>query len=273
MTPWIAVLIAMFVWWFSTGAILMAVKMADQAGARARKTATLVGLPLLICGTFGIWWTLEDASVLGAYIAFLSALAIWGWIELAFLTGIITGPNREVLPVFLEGWPRFLRAVGTVIYHELLLASSFVALFFLTFEAPNIFGMLTFGVLFFARISAKLNLFFGVPRIHAEFLPDALSHLPSHFRYRRGNWFFPISVTLLTLAIFCWLERLYMAETAGALTGFALLSALTALALLEHWVMVLPIPDERLWRWMMPASPPAQTRHNQNTETGGHHGL
>jgi hypothetical protein len=37
------------------------------------------------------------------------------------------------------------------------------------------------------------------------------------------------------------------------------LSALTALALLEHWFMVLPLPDEKLWRWMLPERPqPAQ---------------
>jgi hypothetical protein len=40
--------------------------------------------------------------------------------------------------------------------------------------------------------------------------------------------------------------------------GFALLTAMTALALLEHWLMVLPLPDEKLWRWMLPAAPTTQ---------------
>jgi hypothetical protein len=31
------------------------------------------------------------------------------------------------------------------------------------------------------------------------------------------------------------------------------------LALLEHWFMVLPLPDEKLWRWMMPDAKPPQT--------------
>jgi putative photosynthetic complex assembly protein 2 len=47
---------------------------------------------------------------------------------------------------------------------------------------PTPSGFWTFAVLFFARISAKLNLFFGVPRINTEFLPRPLAHLPSHFR-------------------------------------------------------------------------------------------
>ena len=43
------------------------------------------------------------------------------------------------------------------------------------------------------------------------------------------------------------------AETAAASAGYALLAAMTALALLEHLFMVLPLPDEKLWRWMLPA--------------------
>jgi len=32
-----------------------------------------------------------------------------------------------------------------------------------------------------------------------------------------------------------------------------LLAALSALALIEHWLMVVPLPDAKLWRWMLPA--------------------
>ena len=35
--------------------------------------------------------------------------------------------------------------------------------------------------------------------------------------------------------------------------GFSLLAALSALALIEHWLMVVPLPDAKLWRWMLPA--------------------
>ena len=60
----------------------------------------------------------------GAYIAFLSALAIWGWIELAFLSGIITGPNRAPCPPGAPGWDRFWRAVGTIAWHEVALIAA-----------------------------------------------------------------------------------------------------------------------------------------------------
>ena len=166
-------------------------------------------------------------------------------------------------------WERFIRAWGTLAYHEMLLVSALAGLGLFLWDAENAFAFWTFAVLFFARVSAKLNLFFGVPRINVDFLPEALSHLSSHFRKAGMNWLFPFSVTALTFAAACWLERLYAAETPGDVVGFALLTALSALATLEHWVMVLPIPDERLWRWMLPTPKPEQHQKTQ----GGHHGL
>ncbi len=251
--PWIVSLSALFLWWFSTGAILWRVKTADNGDKSAHTMSVFLGLPLLIGGFLGLHSTLGDASVKGVYLAFLSSLAIWGWIELAFLSGIITGPNTKALPPGTAGWDRFWSAVGTVAWHELLLAAAIIVIGHVSVGEPNQFGLYTFGILFFARISAKLNLFFGVPRIHTEFLPKPLAHLASHFRHAAMNWVFPISVTLLTFAAGCWMERATQA-TGGMFVGYVLLSALTLLALLEHWFMVLPLPDEKLFRWLLPAA-------------------
>lgn len=230
----------------------MVVKYADRHGLRARQLATLGGLPVLMIGILGFNASLTDLSIAGAYTAFLAALGIWGWIELAFLTGMITGPIQKPLPPNVGELERFLRAWGTVAFHEILLVLALIIVLIDGWGAPNTFGVWTFIILYTARISAKLNLYFGVPKINTEFLPTALMHLPSHFRIKRLNWVFPISVTALTFAVACWLERLHAAPTEGQAIGFALLTAITALALLEHWLMVLPLPDERLWRWMLP---------------------
>lgn len=273
MTIWTAALLALFVWWFSTGAILWVVKTADRRGGLAGRRATLWGLPMLFAGLAGFWFTLDDISVRGVCLAFLSALAIWGWIELAFLTGVVTGPIDHPLPEGIPEWERFVRAWGTLAYHEMLLVATLLILLWVGRDAPNIFGTWTFVVLFFARISAKLNLYLGVPRINIDFLPVALAHLSSYFRIRPLNWLFPISVTALAFAVACWLERVHAAETQGALIGFSLLTALTALALLEHWVMVLPIPDEKLWRWMLPVASQPEPKTPPLKHQGGHHGL
>ena len=101
-------------------------------------------------------------------------LAIWGWIELAFLTGAITGPNVYDCPDDTPEWERFIRAWGTIAYHEMLLVGVLVLIWIYGHGAINSFGLWTFTILYIARISAKLNLFYGVPRINTEFIPDAL---------------------------------------------------------------------------------------------------
>ncbi|QFU10267.1 hypothetical protein PARPLA_00168 [Rhodobacteraceae bacterium THAF1] len=246
--PWIAALVALFVWWFSTGAILWAVQRADGKDAGAHGRVVLFGLPVLVAGVAGAIVTAGQAGA--AYGAFFSALAIWGWIELAFLTGWITGPHSVAMPFCVNDAQRFRAAWGALMWHELLLFAGLVGLFALTWNAPNTLAFWTYAVLFAARISAKMNIFFGVPRINVEFLPRPLQHLPSYFRQGPVSWLFPVSILMLTAAVFCWIERIWMTGE----VGFALLAALTGLALIEHWLMVVPLPDAKLWRWAMPAA-------------------
>jgi putative photosynthetic complex assembly protein 2 len=144
-----------------------------------------------------------------------------------------------------------------------VLASLLVALAAASWGAENAFALWTFALLFGARISAKLNLFLGVPHINTEFLPSPLGHLASYFRQGPVSGFFPLSVTLLALAVGCFLERLWrahQAEAAGDIIGFTLLAMLAALALLEHWFMVWRVRDDKLWRWMIPAPANKKTR-------------
>lgn len=252
----IALLAAVLLWWFSTGAILIAVRLAERGGKRAGLRATVLGLPLLAVGGWVFLTTLSDTSLLGVYGAFLGVLALWGWVELAFLTGTVTGPHEEPCPPGRAGFDRFLRAWSAIAYHEVVLTILFAFVVLSSLGAENMIGTYTYLILYFARISAKLNLFLGVARVNTEFLPRHLEHLGSHFRIKRMNWFFPVSVTLLTFALACWIERLVAVEGAANQAGFALLTGLTALALLEHWLLILPLPDAKLWRWMLPAPAP-----------------
>lgn len=244
--------VAVFLWWFSTGAILWAVRRADRGGPGAHLNTTLAGLPMLALGLYGADWAAAATGPEAAYAGFASALLVWGWIELAFLTGIVTGWVRTPLPAACDGPTRFLRAFGTLAWHELALLAGLISVMVLSAGADHPFAAWTFLVLFFARISAKLNVFLGVPHINEEFLPRPLAHLGSYFRRRPMNPVFPVSVSALTFAAGCWIERLIAWEPgSGPATGFALLAALTLLALVEHWFMILPLPDAALWRWML----------------------
>lgn len=251
--PWIAAVTTLFLWWFSTGVILWRVRTADNGTAQDHLNSVIIGSPLLLSGFAAAWASLSDLSAHGIYLAFLAALAIWGWIELAFLSGVITGPNCTPCPPFANTKDRFWRAVGTIAWHELALTATLIVLAVGSRHAENPFALGTFALLFAARISAKLNLFLGVPRINTQFLPRPLSHLPSHFRFGRITAFFPVSVSALTVLSALLLERAINVEHPGLAVGYAMLTCLCLLALLEHWFMVLPLPDEKLWRWMLPA--------------------
>ena len=254
-SPWIAACIAVFAWWFFTGAILLIVRRADGGDAVAHGRNVFLSIPLFALGAAGIILTAGNLSTTNIYIAFLSTLLVWGWIELAFLAGVITGPERRPCPAGLTGQARFIRAWHTVSHHEILLLLTLLVILNITRGAENTVAFWSYLILFVARISAKLNLFFGVPRINTEFVPHPLDHLKSYFRQGPITLAFPIGVTFLSITAACFAERMVSAPSPEAVTGFALLTALAALATLEHWLMVVPLPDAKLWRWMLPEAP------------------
>jgi putative photosynthetic complex assembly protein 2 len=239
----VAVFFALFVWWFSTGAILWMINRG------AGRPDVFVTAPLAGLAAYALLEASAMPGVTGAYLGFASAILVWGWFELAFLTGVITGPNTRPCPPGLRGPRRFLMAWGTLAHHELALLGTAIGIGWATWSAPDQTGLWTFLILFFARISAKLNVYLGVPNLSHEMMPSAIAYMKTYFANRRMNWLFPVSVTLLTLAIYCWID---LAITgANDTTGYVLLTALTVLALIEHWLMVLPVREMALWQWMM----------------------
>ena len=256
--PWIIALSAIFLWWASTGLILWRVRCAYLGGPDDHLWSVLLGLPLLVGGAAGAHASVSQLTVGSVYGGFLSALAFWGWIELAFLSGIVTGPQRQPCPPNAR-WPeRMRRAVGTILWHEFALIAGLLALTQLTLNAPNPFAALTFATLFFARVSAKLNLFLGAPRIHTEFLPRPLAHLASHFRKAPMTALLPLSIAALALATGWWSALAAQATDDALFIGYLLLAVLTALALIEHLFMVVPVPDQKLWHWMLPEAASTQ---------------
>jgi G3E family GTPase len=100
--------------------------------------------------------------------------------------------------------------------------------------------------------SAKVNVLMGVPNLSEEFLPDHLTFIRSFLRKRPMNVFFPLSVTVSTIVL-CLLVQAALAATpeSAEASGLWLLSAIMALAVLEHWFLVTPLPSAALWRWSL----------------------
>jgi putative photosynthetic complex assembly protein 2 len=246
-------LFALFLWWWSTGAILWLVGMPRHTHRWSMLGATLL-LPMALWGVLG---SAGDASVLGAYLAFSGAVAIWGWHEMTFLMGYVTGPNTRPCPPHLTGWRRLKAATNTVIYHEVALALTAGILVWLLWGSPNQVAVWTFLVLWVMRLSAKLNVYFGVPNMTDEFLQPHLEYLTSYFRKGPVCWLFPVVVTGGTVAVglMAW-TALAPATPTATTVGLVLAGTLLLLAVIEHWFLVLPLRDAALWRWALREAAP-----------------
>jgi len=247
----LAALFAVFIWWFSTGIVLL----LNGMQRRAYRFSLLISTALAVAALVALAHTAHQNTVLAAYCAFTSALFVWGWHELSFLTGWITGPRTTALPVHLrqghEG-RRFVESVRAILWHELGILAVGVLIIALTWGAPNQVGTWTFLVLWSMRTSAKLNLFLGVRNLSEEFLPSHLVYLSSFFRRRAMNLLFPfvVSAACAVLALLV-LEAMSPQADAVTVLGLTLVGTMLALAIIEHFMLVLPVSTTALWRWAM----------------------
>jgi putative photosynthetic complex assembly protein 2 len=237
----LAALFVLAVWWISTVIVLRLVWLGrSNVVMAAFSISALVGL-------VGLFTTSRLQSTGAAYLAFASAIVVWGWHELVFLLGIVTGPRKIACPPDARGWRRFGYATAAVIHHELALAGTLAAIVALTWAQPNQVGTSTFVVLWAMRLSAKLNVFLGVRNLTERFVPQHLAYMLSYFRRARMNWLMPISLLVATTVLLRMGARVPPGEF--AVVGRALVSTILALAVLEHLFLSLPVPDASLWEW------------------------
>ena len=239
---------ALFVWWFSTGLIMY----LDGLPRRTFRWSML-GATLLLGGSlWGLSYSSADISVRGAYCAFSCGLLAWGWQEISFYMGFVTGPRGAPCAEGCSGWRHFGHAIQTSLWHELAIIAAGIAVVALTWHQPNQVGTWTFMVLWWMHQSAKLNVFLGVRNLNEEFLPEHLQFLRSFLTKKSMNLLFPISITVSMVIM----VRLVQAATATHAStfdavGYSFLSAMMGLAILEHWLLMLPLPAAALWGWSL----------------------
>jgi putative photosynthetic complex assembly protein 2 len=242
------VLAAILLWWASTGAILY----LDGLPRRTFKwsMAAIAGAGLVALLAIALWR--GDTSSRGAYVAFIAGLALWSVPTAAFYFGAVTGPRRTPMMGDLQGLARFRAAVETVLYNEVLSALGALVLVLLLADAANQLALWTYLVLWAMHVSGKLNMYFGVPNLSEEFLPPHLAYLATYMRKRPMNLLFPISVSLSTAATLAFATLAYQAPAGSHMAvGMTLLAVLSGLAVLEHWLLVLPLSPMALWNWSL----------------------
>lgn len=252
----IPILFAVAAWWLGTGVILWVCTRDSSTFRWSLGVATI----LAALAIYGLVKSSESLESTNVYLGFAAAICIWGWLEMSFLMGFVTGPRNTPCPAGVSGWRRFQAATETLIYHELSIAIVAGLLVALTWGMPNQTGAIAFLILMGMRISAKLNIFFGVPNLTDDLMPARLAYLKSYFRKRSFNAFFPFSLAIAS-AVAIGLASAAARSDAGSaqMTSFMLVLTLLALAILEHVFMVIPIRDSALWRWAAPATSPKST--------------
>jgi putative photosynthetic complex assembly protein 2 len=250
-THGLPVLCTLLFWWLGTALVLWLCRLPE-----ATYRWSLPGAALLAAASlYGIAASSAQASAAAAYFAFACAVALWGCLEMSYYTGAVTGPRGEPCPADSNDWQRFGLAVQTSLYHELAVIAAGAGVTWLAGGGENQVGVWTFMILWWMRWSAKLNLFLGVPNLYESFLPERLRYLRSYMVKRRINLLFPVSVSVPAVVVGILAQHAGLpGASAFEAAGASLLAALLALAVLEHWFFVLPLPEFAFWGWALPRS-------------------
>jgi putative photosynthetic complex assembly protein 2 len=249
--PVTVVLIAIGVWWLSTGLVLGMVHRTERGGWGPAQVMPVMSL-FAAAGLGLLWYGAGLTTPLGSYAGFFGALLVWAWHEAAFLTGALIGRRAGECPPALAGFARFRAAWEAICDHELAILATGLVLWMALAGSPNLFGLAAFGLLWGMRISAKLLIFFGAPNAVSELMPRRIAHLKSYFKTDRLT---PLFFLLMAGAVVLFALLVIGASRATqdhSVVGHILLATFMALAILEHLVLVLPVSDTALWRWAMP---------------------
>jgi putative photosynthetic complex assembly protein 2 len=241
-------LFALFVWWFSTGVVLV----LDGLAPRTFKWSLVGATALLAAALVGLVAGRNDTSLAGAYLAFSCGVLAWAWLEISFYTGIVTGPRRRPCVEGCSGVRHFGHAIQASLWHELAILGIALLVFACTWGGANLVGRWTFVIMWWMHQSARLNVFLGVRNLNAEFLPPHLQYLRSFLTHRPMNLLFPVSVTVSTVVAGELFQRAAMDSASSfAAAGFTFLGVLMTVAILEHWFLMLPLPIAALWGWSL----------------------
>ncbi|NDF85698.1 MAG: DUF3623 family protein [Gammaproteobacteria bacterium] len=111
-------LLTLALWWGSTAVIARLIGHTPRSYPRLLLLATLLG----VAGLFLLVGLRDTTSVAAAVGALVGAITVWGWIEVTFLTGKVTGP----LPTHSAEDEGLIRRAGraftAILWHEILIA-------------------------------------------------------------------------------------------------------------------------------------------------------
>jgi putative photosynthetic complex assembly protein 2 len=252
---------ALCLWWFSTGLIFF----LDQLPVRTFRWSMAGATGVLLISLYVIWSSGADTSLWGVYASFTAGVLAWGWQELSLYTGFVTGPRKHRCVAGCSGLKHFGHAIGVNLWHEIAILVVAAVIAFISWGNDNQWGLWSYLLLWVMHLSARLNVFLGVRNVSEEFVPAHMEVLKSFLTRKPMNLLFPVSVTGGTIGAVLLFQGALAATNPGEAAGLTLLAALAGLAVVEHWLLMLPLPVEKLFRWSLPRREDAAKSRNSNT--------
>ena len=179
---------------------------------------------------------------------------------MALYMGYVTGPRKQRCVEGCSGVKHFGHAISANLWHEITVIIFAISIW----AAANHTATWCFGMLWLMHLSARLNVFLGVRNVSAEFVPDHMDILKGFLRKRNMNPLFPISCILLVWLVYYLAMLPQNFEVAMATT-------LAAIGLLEHVLLMLPLPTEKLWSWALSTKATGSKDASQKTKSNSHH--
>jgi putative photosynthetic complex assembly protein 2 len=238
---------AALLWWASTGLIFYLDSLAPKTFAKSMAGATVA----LAAAFAAAWFWRDETTRAGAFIGYATAILIWGWLEMSLYMGFVTGPRKHRCPDGCSGVAHFGHAVEANLWHEIAIIACAALIAAMLWSTLNMTALWIFLMLWLMHLSARLNVFLGVRNVSAEFVPDHMDVLKGFLRQRAMNPLFPFSIAALALLTLWLMREASAAADPFTEIQFILAATLAVLGLIEHILLMLPLPVERMWRWAL----------------------
>ena len=212
----------------------------DSLATRTFKWSMAAATLVLIGCAFLIWALRETNSTSAIAASFAAGLLAWGWTEMALYMGYITGPRKQRCSETCSGVAHFGHAVSANLWHEIVVILFALAIYC----SGNATALWCFVMLWLMHLSARLNVFLGARNVSEDFVPAHMDILKGFLRRRNMNPLFPFSCAVLVGL------TIYLASLPQSFE-ISMAATLSAVGLLEHILLMLPLPTEKLWTWSL----------------------
>ena len=219
-------------WWLVTGVIV-----ALQRNEWTKFAAWLISTGVAIWATYDIHTQRAVRTAASARRTFLSATAVWMWINVGLYGGWIVGPGGEASASGAPSVALAIEAILSLLSHELLCVLLLFATWLYVRRSPNRLAFTALATYWAVLQVAKLNIFFGVENPGARFLPPHLQFLLSYYGPAVNTGWLPVSFfTAVGIALIYWWHG-WQAKDSFLRQSRALLAMLIALAALEYLLL------------------------------------